>query len=67
MMGRSENGMSQLPTRRRYVAALAGVAALGAGCSSLTSQSFESNPVVLPADAQESLRLAETLGRLEAQ
>lgn len=47
-------------TRRRYLAALAGAAALTAGCSDVTSQSFEASTVVLPAEDQEALRLAET-------
>jgi hypothetical protein len=47
-------------TRRRYLAALAGAAALTAGCSDVTSQSFEASAVVLPSEDQEALRLAET-------
>lgn len=46
-------------TRRRYLAALVGLGALG-GCSGASSQSFEASAVVLPPEDRTELRLAET-------
>ena len=47
-------------TRRRYLAAVAGATASLAGCSNVTSQSFEASMVALPESARESLQLLET-------
>lgn len=48
-------------SRRTYLVGLGAVATGSlAGCSGVTSQSFEATPVVLPSDDQEALSLDET-------
>jgi hypothetical protein len=45
-------------SRRALLRVTAGATAVGlAGCSGVTSQSFEAEPVGLPSDAQETLDL----------
>jgi hypothetical protein len=47
--------------RRRVLATAGGLALAGmAGCSSLTEQSFEASPVVLPESARQEMVLSET-------
>lgn len=56
------DGTDGRPTRRRFLAATAGLtAAAVAGCPESTDQTFEATPVVLPEDARRELALGETL------
>jgi hypothetical protein len=56
-----ENNSNQIPVSRRgFVTASAVAAASTAGCSGLTTQSFEAPPVGLPESEHGDLRLGET-------